>query len=1223
MHLYQLTLQRSSAIYNAVHGNFSGTKLQEIAVSRGKVLELLRPDPNTGKVHPLFATEVFGVIRDLMAFRLTGGTKDYLAVGSDSGRIVILEYLPAKNCFEKVHQETFGKSGCRRIVPGQYLAADPKGRAIMIGAIEKQKFVYILNRDAQARLTISSPLEAHKSHNVVFHIVGIDVGFENPMFACLELDYEEADVDHTGEAAQAAQQTLTFYELDLGLNHVVRKYSEPLEEFANMLISVPGGNDGPSGVIVCSENYLTYKNFGDQRDIRCPIPRRKNDLDDNERSMIFVCTATYKTKSMFFFLVQSEQGDIFKVTLETEEDMVTEIRVKYFDTIPVASALCVLKTGFLFAASEFGNHALYQITHLGDDDEEPEFSSLMATELDEGETFFFHARDLQNLVLVDEMESLAPIMHCQVADLANEDTPQLYAACGRGPRSSLRVLRHGLEVSEMAVSELPGNPNSVWTVKKNSTDEQDAYIVVSFVNATLVLSIGETVEEVTDSGFLGTTPTLSCSLLGEDALLQIYPDGIRHIRSDRRVNEWKTPGKKNIIQCAVNERQIVIALTGNELVYFELDQSGQLNEYTERKEMSADVVCMALGPVHAGEQRSRFLAVGLIDNTVRIISLDPNDCLEPLSMQALPAAGESLCIIEMGGTEVGEKGTAGNAGGLFLNIGLANGVLLRTVLDSVTGDLSDTRIRYLGSKPVKLFNVKTYGCSSVLAMSSRTWLSYTYQSRFHLTPLSYESLEYASSFASEQCPEGIVAISSNTLRILALEKLGAVFNQVTTPLDFTPRKFVVDHKSHTLIMIETDHNAMTKTFKLDRKQRIAEEMVESCGDNDEARAAESQVAANFLNTDIPEIQFGAPKAGIGRWASIVRIMDPIRSETHHEIQLEQDEAAFSVCLTEFANQPGDRFVIVGCATKMVLNPHSSQSCSIHTYQLYQNDRGRMQLELLHKTPVDDIPGALCSFQGRLLVGVGRILRIYDLGKKKLLRKCENKKVSTFITGIDTIGYRIMVHDIQDSFHFLKYKRKDNQLVLFADDVNKRFLTCGCLVDYDTMAGADKFGNIFFVRLPADVKDDIEEDPTGVKALWDRGLLNGASQKADVVSVYHIGETALSLQKATLIPGGSESLVYTTVSGGIGMLVPFTSREDIDFFQHLEMHMRQDSPPLCGRDHLWFRSSFSSVKNCVDGDLCEQFNSLEYAKRKAIAEELDRTPAEVSKKLEDIRTRYAF
>ena len=61
---------------------------------------------------------------------------DYVVVGSDSGRIVILEYNSAKNVFERVHQETFGKSGCRRIVPGQYLAVDPKGRALMIGSFK-------------------------------------------------------------------------------------------------------------------------------------------------------------------------------------------------------------------------------------------------------------------------------------------------------------------------------------------------------------------------------------------------------------------------------------------------------------------------------------------------------------------------------------------------------------------------------------------------------------------------------------------------------------------------------------------------------------------------------------------------------------------------------------------------------------------------------------------------------------------------------------------------------------------------------------------------------------------------------------------------------------------------------------------------------------------------------------------------------------------------------
>ena len=85
----------------------------------------------------------------------------------------------------------------------------------------------------------------------------------------------------------------------------------------------------------------------------------------------------------------------------------------------------------------------YQIAHLGDDDDEPEFSSAMP--LEEGDTFFFAPRPLRNLVLVDELESLSPILHAQIADLANEDTPQIYAACGRGPRSTLRVLRHGLE----------------------------------------------------------------------------------------------------------------------------------------------------------------------------------------------------------------------------------------------------------------------------------------------------------------------------------------------------------------------------------------------------------------------------------------------------------------------------------------------------------------------------------------------------------------------------------------------------------------------------------------------------------------------------------------------------------------------------------------------------------------------------------------------------------
>jgi splicing factor 3B subunit 3 len=57
----------------------------------------------------------------------------------------------------------------------------------------------------------------------------------------------------------------------------------------------------------------------------------------------------------FFFLLQSEDGDLYKANIEHDEEEVKSLKIKYFDTIPVTSSLCILKSGFLFAALEFGN----------------------------------------------------------------------------------------------------------------------------------------------------------------------------------------------------------------------------------------------------------------------------------------------------------------------------------------------------------------------------------------------------------------------------------------------------------------------------------------------------------------------------------------------------------------------------------------------------------------------------------------------------------------------------------------------------------------------------------------------------------------------------------------------------------------------------------------------------------------------------------------------------
>lgn len=96
-----------------------------------------------------------------------------------------------------------------------------------------------------------------------------------------------------------------------------------------------------------------------------------------------------------------------------------------------------------------------------------------------------------------------------------------------------------------------------------------------------------------------------------------------------------------------------------------------------------------------------------------------------------------------------------------------------------------------------------------------------------------------------------------------------------------------------------------------------------------------------------------------------------------------------------------------------------------------------------------------------------------------------------IVDIKTMGPRIYVCDVNESVFFVKYKAKENVLNIFADDTFPRFITCSALLDYNTIAVGDKFGNVAVVRLPTACNEDHEDDPA---SFWDRGYLNGASQK---------------------------------------------------------------------------------------------------------------------------------
>jgi splicing factor 3B subunit 3 len=388
MKLLDLRLKPSTAIITSVSGSFTGVGHHEVAILRsGGTIEIYRiivlatsanndedddeevPEEPQTLMKLITRIETRSILRSCVKVRYPGETRDVLAVTSDSGAVVVLDFALSSssasassstssnrntsNACRILHCEHYGKTGCRRDTPGQYIAADPAGRAILITAVEKRQLVYVLNRNASGTPIIASPLEAHRNRTIFFDTIGIDNGHGNPIFATLEVQYPDyTDVDDIQEVSTIIQKQLAYYELDLGLNHVSRRWAYVTHRTACCIAAVPGmDGSGPSGVLIGAEDYIEYVHetmhttttltaaaTTTKEKIICPIPRRR--IHPSHKGILVTKITVHKQKkSKFFALAQSELGDVYKVVLLTEKSDKTKVigmKIDLLDTLPMA-----------------------------------------------------------------------------------------------------------------------------------------------------------------------------------------------------------------------------------------------------------------------------------------------------------------------------------------------------------------------------------------------------------------------------------------------------------------------------------------------------------------------------------------------------------------------------------------------------------------------------------------------------------------------------------------------------------------------------------------------------------------------------------------------------------------------------------------------------------------------------------------------------------------------
>lgn len=1094
MQLYHETVQVPTSITQAVNGNFTGVsrKREELVVVRGSTfLELLKPDTQTtGRFSSLALVNTFSIIRSITAFPFPPNEPngvDHLAITSDSGCLVLLKFNPNKSKnnkskkgeWERVFCEAFGKSGLKRGIPGQYLAADPSGRALIIAALERAKLAYFFHKlDVEEPWKLSSPIEIHKNRVLTEALVALDSGNDNPLFAALETTLPTPSEEEANCDEELEFKRLVFYEVQPGLNAVSRKASQKVDLASNFLFPVA------SGVLVATETTLSFcRPFLEP--LKISLPQREPASGYPHRPAILTNATSINVKDKPFILLQNEFGDLFRLDIDANT-----LSIRYFDTLPPGNSLLLLKSGFLFLAAESCDHCLFQLEGLGED--EPSLTGN-----------YFEPRPLNNLVCVSTLVNYGTIAHAHI-----QSDGQILALRGRGVGNapSMDILKSSVLVKPEASTPL-------------ERDYSDLFLLN---------------DEILVSGKLGaynltkqeaSKPLLNCGKLANGSVVRVFGDSISIMEGGAEKFQWTPPVRTTITKAALNERQLVLLLNTSLLIYFELDESGIiLREHSKTLEMDDAVTCLALSPVPIGLRRGMLLCVGTQDSLIHLLSLKPESFLEELASQVCASVPSSLLVMED-----------------VLHVGLENGVYVKMRLDVVTGALTEPESRLLGP------NVKLGVLHGLMAFEEeQVPFSHIYAID-SVGSLWFEMNDSLMRIEGVQNVQAVI-LKGEEYTVLGRKELvsfplpptnDAKYSVERFPLDFTGTKIAFDEVSGLYLIVEGE-------------------------------------PVTSLTTDV------------SLWNSSLRVWNHKKREFVSVVPMTDNEAVTCAAFVRFAARPGVMYLAVGVARDFELMPRKASLGAIILF-LVQSDGSKPQF--IHRTeflPNEEvlIPSAISEFSGKLLCGVGGYLRLYDLGKQKLLLKC-SINLPTFAVSISHQGLRIVVADARASLVVFYYRPDDNRFYLVADEATCRPPTNTLLaLDYDTWAIGDRFGGLSLLQLPRNLSLELDTDPASSRLNQPQANF-GAPLKLDLAAYLHLGSPVIGLGKVEGVHGRT-FLSYVTVDGSQGILAPFITKAQADSVGNVvkEASIRERSS-LTGRNHAWFRAMHYPAPNIIDGDLLQK------------------------------------
>ncbi|KAI8053350.1 CPSF A subunit region-domain-containing protein [Syncephalis plumigaleata] len=298
-------------------------------------------------------------------------------------------------------------------------------------------------------------------------------------------------------------------------------------------------------------------------------------------------------------LLANHLGHLFMLAVVCDRDAtVMQLELKKLGQVSIPTTVTYLDNRYVYIGSHLGDS---QLVHI---DSEPGFNG-----------------DMINMCTVEQgLQMQECVITCS----------------GGYEHGSLKIIRNGIGFTKQALLDLP-DITGIWSISNADDEEWEETMILSFINETRILRVDED-QEMAELDTFGDyqldEPTLYTGNMHGQLLVQITPNSIRllTLSEGKHVFQW-TPTSHNLSDTTNNslltdnappcgnKEQIVVALSGGIIYYFELN--GQTLVEKGIKTLDHDVACLGLQHTDTRTtNKAKLLAIGLwTDNSLLVYDL--------------------------------------------------------------------------------------------------------------------------------------------------------------------------------------------------------------------------------------------------------------------------------------------------------------------------------------------------------------------------------------------------------------------------------------------------------------------------------------------------------------------------------------------------------------------------------------------------------------------------